>query len=90
MKGVYVDVNSRAVQIVGIGPAQDYTAGEIVSGKEHNGIVRFKNITEDEEGRIRIRGKADAGVVIGPGETEYFGIYADEDVEIISGTFNVM
>lgn len=87
MKGVYVDVNSRTVQIIGIGVARDFTSGDIIEDVE--GIVRFKNIGEDD-GRIRILGYDDDGVVISSGETEYFGIYPGEKIEIVSGTFNVM
>lgn len=89
MQGTYVDVNSRTVQIVGIGPAEDYTTGETISSKDHHGIVRFKNIG-DADGRIRIKGSSDSGVVISAGETEYFGIYPGEEVEVIEGSFNVM
>lgn len=89
MKGAYVDVNSRTVQCVGIGVAKDFSQGEIVSGSDFSGVVRFKN-TGDADGRIRIQGQGGDGVVISAGETEYFGIYPEENVEIVSGTFNVM
>ena len=89
MQGTFVDDNSRTVQIVGIGPAEDYSAGDTVSSADHHGIVRFKNIGDDI-GRIRIKGHSGAGVAISSGETEYFGIYPGEEVEIVSGSFNVM
>lgn len=89
MKGAYVDVNSRTVQCVGIGVAKDFTQGEIVKGTDFCGVVRFKNIG-DVDGRIRIQGQGGDGVVIGAGETEYFGIYKEENVEIVIGDFNVM
>lgn len=89
MKGTYVDSNSRTVQVVGIGPARDYDAGDVVSSKDHNGIVRFKNIGE-ADGRIRLKGDTSDGVVIASGETEYFGIYPGEEIEILTGSFNIM
>lgn len=89
MKGTYVDTNSRTVQIVGIGPAKDYAAGDTVSSADHCGVVRFKNIGSSD-GRIRIKGDSGDGVVISPGDTEYYGIYEGEQIEIISGRFNIM
>ena len=89
MKGTFVDVNSRTVQCVGIGVAKDYEQGSIVKGSDFAGVVRFKNIG-DVDGRIRIEGQGGDGVVISAGETEYFGIHSDENVEILLGTFNVM
>ena len=89
MKGTYVDTNSRTVQVVGIGPAKDYTAGDTVSSVDHSGIVRFKNIG-DGDGRIRLKGSSDDGIVISQGETEYFGIYPGEEIEIVTGSFNIM
>jgi len=89
MQGTFVDVNSRTVQIVGIGPAKDYNAGDTVSSVDHHGIVRFKNIGSGD-GRIRLKGATDDGIVISQGETEYFGIYPGEEIEIITGSFNIM
>lgn len=89
MKGTYVDTNSRTVQVVGIGPAKDYNAGDTVSSVDYGGIVRFKNIG-DGDGRIRLKGSNDDGVVISQGETEYFGIYPGEEIEIVTGSFNIM
>lgn len=89
MKGAYVDVNSRTVQCVGIGVAKDVAQGDIVKGSDFSGVVRFKNIG-DVDGRIRVVGQGGDGVVISAGETEYFGIYAEENVEILLGNFNVM
>ena len=89
MQGTYVDANSRTVQIVGIGPAKDYNADDTVSSVDHHEIVRFKNIGSGD-GRIRIKGASDDGVVISEGETEYFGIYPGEEIEIITGSFNIM
>ena len=89
MQGTHVDVNSRTVQVVGIGYAKDYNAGDTIPTADHNGIVRFKNIG-DEDGRIRIKEQPGDGVVIGSGETEYFSVGADQEIEIISGSFNIM
>ena len=89
MKGAYVDQNSRTVQCVGIGVAKDFTQGDVILGLDFAGVVRFKNIG-DVDGRIRIQGQGGDGVVISAGETEYFGLQKDENVEIILGDFNVM
>lgn len=89
MKNVYVDLNSRSVQCVGLGFAKDVSQGDIIDGSEFSGVVRFKNIG-DVDGRIRLVNDSGDGTVISAGETEYFGIYPNEKVEILLGNFNVM
>lgn len=54
---------------------------------EVQGLVRFKNIGEDNAA-IRYSGDTTDGVVLSPGETEYF--FVNGIVEVVSGSVNVM
>lgn len=79
------DGNSRAIQCAHLGNGFNFEAE--VLPKEVRGLVRFKNVGADNA-TIRYAHSSSDGVVLSPGETEYF--YIDDIVEVVSGTVNIM
>ena len=84
MKSLYVDVNSRSVQISRVGIGLNVSAAGVVTEIEPNQFVRIKATGGDAV--IKLDGGD--GVVISEGETEYF--YIDRPLELVSGAINVM
>lgn len=85
MTNLPIDINSRAIQCANLGNGVNFTAGKLPI--EVEGLVRFKNIGEDNA-VIRYYGNTTDGVVLSPGETEYF--FVNGIIEVVSGTINVM
>lgn len=86
MNNLPTDGNSRAIQCANLGNGVNYTTGKLPA--EVRGLVRFKNIGEDNA-VIRYADAATSdGVVLSPGETEYFVV--NGIVEVVSGSVNVM
>ena len=83
-----ISVPSTAQQVSSVGFSKDYTtAGKLPD--EVNGFIRVKNIG-DADGRIRLYGHLDDGMVMSPGETEYMFLNDGENLEIVAGEFNIM
>lgn len=85
MANLPTDGNSRAIQCAPLGIGTNFSAGTLPNLV--NTLVRFKNIGEGNA-TIRYSGDTTDGVVLSPGETEYF--FVNGTVEIVSGTVNVM
>lgn len=85
MANLPTDGNSRAIQCANLGNGVNYTTGKLPA--EVQGLVRFKNVGEDNA-IIRYSGDTTDGVVLSPGETEYF--FVNGIVEVVSGSVNVM
>lgn len=85
MNNLPTDGNSRAIQRANLGNGINCTTGKLPA--EVRGLVRFKNIGEDNA-IIRYSGDTTDGVVLSPGETEYF--FVNNIVEVVSGNINVM
>lgn len=85
MNNLPTDSNSRTIQCANLGNGSNYEA-EILP-EEVSGLVRFKNIGADNA-IIRYANTTSDGVVLSPGETEYF--YVNGIVEVVSGSVNVM
>lgn len=89
MQGLYIDRNSRSVQISPLGFAKNFEAG-VVDDTEITGIVRLKNIGEDDA-IVRYAEQSDsAGMYLSSGETEYIYLEEDKHLEIVQGTLNIM
>lgn len=85
MKDLPTDSNSRAMQCANLSNGYNFTASVLPAYIQ--GLVRFKNIGNDDA-VIRYSANSDDGVVLSPGETEYF--FVNGVVEIVSGFVNVM
>ena len=85
MNNLPTDGNSRAIQCANLGNGNNYTTGKLPA--DIRGLVRFKNIGEDNA-VIRYSGDTTDGVVLSPGETEYF--FVNGIVEVVEGTVNIM
>lgn len=82
------DKNSRAIQCSFLGFSKNHGAG--VLPPEIYGYIRVKNIGEsDAIIRYADQELAD-GVYISPGETEYFFIEKGRQLEVVSGSLNIM
>ena len=86
MKSLYVDVNSRSVQISRVGIGLNVSAAGVITKIEPNQFVRIKATGGDAV--IKLENDGGDGVVISEGETEYF--YIDRPLELVSGAINVM
>lgn len=89
MKNLYVDCNSRTVQVSRIGIGLDVSAAGVVTDIPIPQFVRVKAVGGDA--RIKQNGDAgDAGdgVLLSKGETEYF--FLERQLELVSGQINVM
>lgn len=84
MANLPTDGNSRAIQCANLGNGSNYEA-EVLP--EISGLVRFKNIGEGNA-IIRYEYSNSDGVVLSPGETEYF--FVNGIVEVVEGTVNIM
>lgn len=88
MKNLPIDGNSREIQCSFIGYAKTLETGILPA--EIKGYVRMKNVG-DSEAIIRYVDQVNSdGVILSPGETEYFYILPNREVEIIQGTLNIM
>lgn len=85
MKNLPIDSNSRTIQCANLGDGYNFEA--IVLPKDVRGLVRFKNIGS-VDAVIRYSASSSDGVVLSPGETEYFVVSGI--VEVVSGSVNVM
>lgn len=86
MANLPIDNNSRAIQCARLGYGTNYSAGKLPA--EIKGLVRFKNIGEDNAIIRYFEDDTTDGVVLSPGETEYFVV--NDVVEVVSGSINVM
>lgn len=89
MKNLYVDKNSRAVQCSVVGYGKNFSTGEITDNEIH-GFIRMKNIGEDMAIFRYANYKESNGIYLSPGETEYFFVESEQNIEIIQGTINIM
>lgn len=88
MERLPVDTNSNSLQCSYLGYGVNLSAGLFPS--EAVGYVRVKNIGEDDA-IIRYSNHGDSdGVVLSPGETEYFYIDPNKQVELVEGSVNIM
>lgn len=89
MQGLYIDKNSRSVQISPLGFCKNFETG-VVNDPEITGIVRIKNIGEDDA-IIRYDENPDsAGMYLSVGETEYLYLEEGKHLNIVQGTLNIM
>lgn len=89
MKNLPIDINSRAIQCSTIGFAKNFNEG-IIDNPEVKGYVRLKNISDSNAIFRYSSHKESDGIVLSPGETEYFYIEQDKTIEIVQGTLNIM
>lgn len=85
MNNLPIDGNSRAIQCANLNHGFNFEAGNV--NLDFYGLVRFKNIGDDNA-IIRYANTTSDGVVLSPGETEYF--FVKGKIEIVSGTINIM
>ena len=89
MQGLYIDKNSRSVQISPLGFCKNFETG-VVNDPEITGIVRVKNIGEGDA-IIRYNEHPDsAGMYLSSGETEYIYLEEGKHLNIVQGTVNIM
>jgi hypothetical protein len=86
MKSLYVDANSRSVQVARLSMGLNVSAAGVVEQITPNQFIRVKATGGDAV--IRLENQPGDGVVISEGETEYF--YIDSKLELVSGSINVM
>lgn len=86
MEKISFDVNSRTVQCFCVSTGINVSSAGKIDIPEKTLVVRIHAM---EESVIRVSGKSDAGVVLGEGETEYFGV-TREGIDLVSGSINVM
>lgn len=84
MNNLPTDANSRTIQCAYLGNGSNHEAGNLIV---HKGLIRFKNIG-DNNAIIRYNDSSTDGVVLSPGETEYF--FVNGTVKVVVGTVNVM
>lgn len=89
MKNLYVDKNSRAVQCSIVGYSKNFSIGKITDDEIH-GFIRMKNIGENMAIFRCANHKDSDGIYLSPGETEYFFVESEQNIEIIQGTINIM
>lgn len=85
-KTLPIDVNSRPIPALNVGFGQTFTPGlvpEVWSGE----IIRLKAIGDTI---FRLASQPSSQIVINDGETEYFRIPLSEQLEIVSGSLNIM
>lgn len=85
MNNLPTDSNSRTIQCANLGNGSNFES-EILPA-EIQGLVRFKNIGADNA-IIRYANNSSDGVILSPGETEYF--FVNDIVEVVSGIVNIM
>ncbi len=85
-KSLPIDANSRPVPALNVGFGQTFAPGLVPEDWSGN-IVRFKAIGDTV---FRLASQPSSQVVINDGETEYFFIPKDEQLEIVSGSLNIM
>ena len=85
MKNLPIDSNSRPIQCAPFGNGYNFES-QVLPG-DISGLVRFKNIGEGNA-IIRYTQSSSDGVVLSPGETEYF--FINGIIEIVQGSVNVM
>lgn len=89
MENLYIDRNSRAIQCSALGFSKNFAAG-VIDDDAVSGFIRIKNVGSDNASiRYDTQTTAD-GVVLSPGETEYFYIEPGRHLEVIEGTVNIM
>lgn len=89
MKNLYIDKNSRAVQCSVIGYGKNFSSGEIKDEEVH-GFVRIKNIGDNMAIFKYANHQGSDGIFLSPGETEYFYVEADKNIEVLQGVINIM
>jgi hypothetical protein len=85
-KALPIDSNSRPIPGLNVGFGQTFAAG-LVSTEFSGNIVRFKAIGDTV---FRLASQPNSQVIINDGETEYFFIPKEEQLQIISGSLNLM
>ena len=85
-KSLPIDANSRPVPFLTIGFGQTFAPGVVPEDWSGN-IVRFKAIGDTA---FRLASQPSSQVVINDGETERFFIPKGEQLEIVSGSLNIM
>lgn len=86
MKQLLIDENSRPVPILKIGFGQTFTPG-LVPMEWSGHILRFKAIGDTV---FRLAVQPTSTIMIKDGETEYFFIPENDQLEIVSGSLNLM
>lgn len=85
MKNVFVDNNGRAIQVAPLSYGENYGIGVIPNtGGEY---VRVKAISDSV---IKISAMSGNGVMLSEGDTEYFYIPEGKNLEVVSGSINLM
>ena len=79
------DDNSRTIQCANFAHGHNLTNNSKTDNL--NTLVRFKNIGSTNA-VIRYDNSIDDGVVLSPGETEYF--FVKGIIKVVSGTLNIM
>lgn len=85
-KALPIDSNSRPVPALSIGFGQTFSVG-IVPADWSGNIVRLKAVGDTS---FRLSSQKNSEILINDGETEYFLIPQGEQLEIISGSINIM
>lgn len=80
-----LDNNNHLVQCAKFGEGYEYA--DMILPKTIKGLVRIKNIG-DTNAIIKYADDNSEGVVLSPGETEYF--YLKKQLEIVTGRLNIM
>lgn len=86
MESIIFDINGRTVQCFSIGKGINVSSSGKVDIPVTATIIRVHAM---EESVIREMGSTDDGVVLGEGETEYFGV-SRNGIELVSGSINIM
>jgi len=86
MKTYTVDSNSRPIPVLSIGYGATFISG-VVPDEFSGNIVRFKAIGDTT---FRLKSQPSSEILILDGETEYFFIPNKEQIEIVSGSLNIM
>lgn len=87
MKNIFVDNNGRVVQIAPISTGVDFDTIGVIDEIESGQYIRIK---AHEDSYIRNYGQTVDGVFMSEGETEYFYLQPGKQLELVSGSINVM
>jgi len=85
-KSLPIDSNSRPVPALNIGFGKTFAPG-VVPDEFSGNIVRFKAIGDTI---FRLESQPSSEVLMLDGETEYFFIPKQKQLEIVSGSLNIM
>jgi hypothetical protein len=85
-KSFPIDSNSRLIPALNIGFGKTFDPG-IIPNEYSGNIVRLKAIGDTV---FRLASQPSSVIMMSAGQTEYFFIPADEQLEIVSGSLNIM